>query len=965
MNGMNTAWMAMGLACAVRAAALDLYVAPGGDDNNPGTRAAPLATPAGARDAVRRSGLPGREPMTVHFADGVYELPAPLVFAPEDSGTAEAPVTYRAVNEGGAIFSGGQRLTLDWQPHRDGIWRAATPEGLEMDQLFADGVARPMARYPNRDLSKPDVPYHGFAADAISPERAARWADPAGGYIHAMHAARWGGYHYRITGKNPDGSPAYEGGWQNNRQMGMHGQHRMVENIIEELDAPEEWFHDADDRTLYFMPPEGMDVRTARIEVVRLRSLVEFRGARETPVRHITLRGLTFRHAARTFMDTREPLTRSDWTLYRGGAVFFEGAEDCAVEQAVFDQVGGNAVFINAYNRRVAVRECWIHEAGASGVVFAGDPKAVRQPLFEHGQRMEYANLDRTPGPQTEDYPADGLVEDCLIVRTGRVEKQSAGVQISMARRITVRHCTIHDVPRAGINVSEGAWGGHLIEGCDVFDTVRETDDHGSFNSWGRDRFWQLHGAPAEELPDLALLDAVEPTIIRHSRWRCDHGWDVDLDDGSSNYEIYNNVFLKGGLKLREGFHRRAWNNIAVNNGLHPHVWYPNSGDEVTRNIFMRGHQPAGGMPGGRWGKEINRNLFVSEADRTRFAGHGCDANSLAGDPMFIDPDRGDYRVHGESPALKLGFVNFSMDEFGVRTPALKAKAGAPELPAVARAAGADGDPDGGVSHWQGAVVRGLRGVEFSAYGIGREDGGVVLVRVPAGGLLDTAGLKAEDVILGLGDTATRTADDLRKATDAARGGAARVVYVRGQQRSETRLPRMAWVEARAAAPAEAAARLADAKADERPVRVTSRPDTHNEPLATLHDGRLASTYGPVFANGVPVGLYKADLGKPRAVREVRTWSFAMNGNRGAQRFTLYGSASETDPGWTVHDDARFMPLAEVDAACAGSFLETIVRGGGEAGLGTYRWLVWAARPVTGLGEHTAFQEMAISVMDE
>ncbi len=75
----------------------------------------------------------------------------------------------------------------------------------------------------------------------------------------------------------------------------------------------------------------------------------------------------------------------------------------------------------------------------------------------------------------------------------------------------------------------------------------------------------------------------VKPNIIRNSRWRCDHGWDVDLDDGSSNYEIYNNLFLNGGLKLREGFHRRVWNNITVNNALHPHVWY----DEQRR----RGHE--------------------------------------------------------------------------------------------------------------------------------------------------------------------------------------------------------------------------------------------------------------------------------------------------------------------------------------------------------------------------------------
>ncbi len=59
-----------------------------------------------------------------------------------------------------------------------------------------------------------------------------------------------------------------------------------------------------------------------------------------------------------------------------------------------------------------------------------------------------------------------------------------------MAQGITIRHCSIYDVPRAGINFGDGCWGGHVIEFCDVFDTVKETGDHGSFNSWGRDRYW-------------------------------------------------------------------------------------------------------------------------------------------------------------------------------------------------------------------------------------------------------------------------------------------------------------------------------------------------------------------------------------------------------------------------------------------------------------------------------------------
>ena len=500
-----------------------------------------------------------------------------------------------------------------------------------------------------------------------------------------MHEAFWGDMHWRILGKKADGALDYEGGWQNNRPSPMHPEFRCVENIREELDAPGEWFHDAKTGTLYFFPPAGTDLKTATVEVVRLRHLIEFNGSQASPVKFITLRGLTFRHAARTFMDNREPLLRSDWTTYRGGAVMFNGAEDAAIEDCDFDQLGGNTVFINNYNRRITVRGCLIRESGANGVAFIGDPQAVRNPLFNYSEISDYAKLDRTPGPQSDNYPADCLVEDCLITRSGRFEKQTAPVQIAMAQGITVRHCSIYDVPRAGINIGDGCWGGHVIEFCDVFDTVLETDDHGSFNSWGRDRYWKPQREPVEKEvaadPKLPFLDMVRQSVLRNNRWRCDHGWDVDLDDGSSHYAIYNNLFLSGGLKLREGYARIATNNITVNNSLHPHVWYANSGDVFARNIVMGAYRPAI-MNVAKWGKQVDFNLFTTtEADRTAFADQGCDANSLVGDPLFVDAAQGDFRVKDGSPALKLGFVNFPMDQFGVRTPRLKAMARTPEIP--------------------------------------------------------------------------------------------------------------------------------------------------------------------------------------------------------------------------------------------------------------------------------------------
>lgn len=745
------------MACAIPtfAHAADLHVAPHGDDLNSGDATRPFATLAAARDAARA--FVGREPVTVHVADGIYYLPETLVLGPEDSGLDGAPVLYRAVNEGRAVLSGGLRLSLKWEPCRDGIYRASTPPGLALDQLFLNGLRQHMARYPDYDAGRTTAAYQGFAPDAFSPERAARWADPTGGYIHAMHAQRWGGYHYRITGKKPDGAVAYEGGWQNNRQMGMHKEFRMVENIFEELDAPGEWFHDAKANLLYLQPPAGIDLDSAVVEVVRLRHLVEVRGNPANPARFITLQGFVFRHAARTFMDTREPLLRSDWTIYRGGAVLLSGVRDIQVLDSEFDQVGGNAVFVDRHARRVLVRGCHIHDPGASGVVFVGDPGAVRNPLFEYGRTQDLSKIDRTPGPKTDDYPADSAVEDCLIHGVGRVERQAAGVQISMSARIAIRDVSIYDCSRAGINISEGTWGGHLLERLDVFDTVLETHDHGSFNSWGRDRFWTpKHREVSEPAikadPRLPFLDAAETTVIRDSRWRCDHGWDVDLDDGSSNYDIYNNLMLAGGLKLREGYRRHAWNNIHVNNGLHPHVWFDGSDDRFYSNIVMRAHAPVRQPEG--WGVGVNRNLFVSAADLARHRASGADADSIAGDPLFVDPASGDYRVRDGSPAFAIGFKNFPMDQFGVKKPALKSIARTPPLPKVtiAPAATAPAPREEAAALWLGATLRDLRGEEFSAFGVSKESGGAHLAELPADSAAALAGLRRNDLIQGVND---------------------------------------------------------------------------------------------------------------------------------------------------------------------------------------------------------------------
>ena len=737
------------------------YISPEGDDANAGDIGSPLRTIHQAQRLATSHW--GKKPIDFVLMDGIHYLDSCVVISSRQSGNKDNPVTYKAQHEGKAMLSGGKQITLNWKLWKDGIFCASmTDEQIkDIDQLYVNGKRKAMARYPNRngknvfdawDLS------HSIAEDPqndlFHPKRVVRWKNPQGAYIHAMHASLWGDMHWVVTGTQKE-KLVYEGGWQNNRPSAMHPVYRIIENVFEELDEPGEWFYDNAQRVLYYYPEKGEVMAEAKVEGVRLTELVRFEGTQSSPVAYTSLEGLVFRHAARTFMENREPLLRSDWTICRKGAVTYWGAENCSMKNCEFDQVGGNSICVNDYNRNLLFHGCYFHEGGANGIAFIGNPSAVRSPLFRYGNQ-NYAEMDRTPGPKNDLYPANCKVEECLFTLTGRVEKQTAPIEISMSRGITVSHCSIYDVPRAGINISEGTFGGHTIEYCDVFNTVLETGDHGSFNSWGRDRFWtpdiKTTAAEVEKDSMLTHLDMLECNILRNNRWRCDYGWDVDLDDGSSHYRIYNNVLLSGGLKFREGYDRIATNNIIVNNSLHPHVWYTESGDIFKHNIVFGPYRPIAMnicIPEGeKWGKELDYNFFaVTDTNVKRYTEDGCDKNSLVGDPLFVDAAAGNYKVRSESPAFKIGFKNFDMQNFGVTLPRLRRIARTPEIPEVLLESN---EQRSSIRLWHSVKIKNVETLgEQSATGL-KDRCGVLVVSVPENSELGQSGLRANDVILSL-----------------------------------------------------------------------------------------------------------------------------------------------------------------------------------------------------------------------
>jgi hypothetical protein len=746
----SSALMADG-AAAIGTASIDLTVSDGRSIVL--TRHRTLAEAIDAAVSARKHDPKAR--LQIELGGGIYRISAAVVLPASISGTSEAPTVITAKKGARPIVSGSRLLSVQWHPYALGIF-VANVDSPALDQLWINGERQIRARYPNYDPKV--MPFGGYAADALAPERVARWSNPQGGEVHAMQAARWGSVFFEILGKNADNSLILGPPSGNNRvrppgpgverslhdENLPHAEQRYVENIFEELDAPGEWFFDKNKHKLYYLPASGLDLKGATVEVTDLEQLVVVDSTQAAPVHDIRIDGLAFTHTARTVMKATEPMPRSDWAIHRSGAVMLEGAEDVTVTNSDFRDLGGNAVFVSGYNRRVAISGNFFEDVGSSAISFIGRPASLRTPVFQYADGLALDQIDRTPGPRTDAYPAQSIARDNLITRIGVTDKQAAGVTIDIARDIMISYNSIYDVPRAGINIGDGSFGGHVVEHNDVFNTVLETFDHGSFNSWGRGRYWH---SDLQEMrrrvtadPSLPFLDTVKPIILRNNRWQTNNGFDVDLDDGSTNYEIYNNVMLNGGLKLREGFRRIVTNNIIINNGLHPHVSFKSTGDVFKRNIVMGPYQP---ILVDQWDFEFDYNLFTSPAALKGARELGSDAHSVAGDPMFVDTVKGDYRVKPNSPALALGFKNFSMD-FGVESPRLRVLAKTPAFPELLTTA----TPQVGKTYgFFGATVKSIETLgEQSATGLPDRTGALVL-SVEPGSKAAQAGLQKGDVV--------------------------------------------------------------------------------------------------------------------------------------------------------------------------------------------------------------------------
>ena len=363
------------------------------------------------------------------------------------------------------------------------------------------------------------------------------WAHPETGVVHAFHCGHWGNWQFAIKERdNSKRTISFDyGGFQEARGC-TRGAEWYVENIFEELDAPGEWFYDQTEMKLYLYPngtAPASGIGTA------LKRLFNIQGSMDLPVKNITFKNITFAHTQTTFFEPYEVPSGGDWSIHRGGAVFAEGVDGLRIDSCRFDSPGGNGLFLSNYIRHAVVNNSEFVWTGDSAIASVGSTDLI----------------DGTDGNQ----PRGNVITSNVMHEVGIFGKQTSAYIQALTAQTILANNVFFNGPRAGINFNDGFGGGNLMMHNLGFNMVRETGDHGPFNSWDRQPYLtKVKGDSPSLEPAISNLTLNFLIGNYHATFPIDH------DDGSCYYYDSYNYLIYGGYKNHLGNSKVAMNNFYV-----------------------------------------------------------------------------------------------------------------------------------------------------------------------------------------------------------------------------------------------------------------------------------------------------------------------------------------------------------------------------------------------------------------
>lgn len=525
--------------------ALRLHVSPSGNDGNDGrSEKTTFQTITRARDAVRSLKAAGRLPIggvAVEIAAGDYALTESLEFGAPDSGSAAAPVCYRAAGNGPVVIHGSRvlkaadlvpvtdpRILRQIDPAVHGKVLGASIDGMGLKhagpfpgkfddsggifELFWNGKRLPLSRWPNegwttmkRAVVNGDTKIPG--AFEYRDDRPNRWLLNRHLWLKGQWRVPWEEPAVRVAQIDSEartitfaqGIPLGIGN-KYNRPAGNGMEPWCAINLPEEIDIPGEWCIDFATRTLLLLPPQGEgELRVSQLEG----PLVNLNGAA-----HLKFIGLTFATSL-------------------GHGVVMEKSEANEIAGCTFRNLAKFGVILDGY--RSGIRSSDMHDLGEGCILISGgdSKQLIPSENFVLNNHLHHYGIRKAMYSAAVDVGFGGAPN---------YHKHRPAVGIHVA------HNLIHDGPRDAILVSGQ---NNLFEKNEIFRCGFASDDLGAFYSWCD---WTIRGI-----------------VIRHNYIHHTVGG-VNPDDGASGSIIHGNIFAgpRTGVWIASGPDHTISNNIFI-----------------------------------------------------------------------------------------------------------------------------------------------------------------------------------------------------------------------------------------------------------------------------------------------------------------------------------------------------------------------------------------------------------------